>query len=1714
MARRLIDPVNPSPTASSTLIRHSRRVGALLTSIAALLPRAQAADAIKTWDAGAAGNNNFFNTNNWNPNGTPTFTGNTDAIVFDGLQAAGNPTITLNITGGLTSYQVKSFTFGSDPVNNPYEFAYTFNGPQSLILGDDTTGTAQANTGLLTNNSTGTQTFNLASNASTTHPFQIAFNFGGINAAVGNFVFGASTKIDIGNQSSAAGRDVVITGAGNTTINGVLLGLGDDTTAGGALTKTGTGTLFLNGDSTAWNGRITITGGTVQVNKTNSLGTAIGRTTISGGVADGRLAVTGGINLSEHLFLGGRTSSAPHIVNVSGSNTLITGPITLDEGGAEYGFQSNGGNLQVLSPITYGTANGATTLHLSGTGNGNIASNLPAQAVSIAKTGTGTWTLSGAANAHTDTTTVNEGRLNIPTTQTGGGAITVNDGGTLGVSISGAGQTLTTSSLAIGSATGSTLAFDLGTFGNPTVPVIAAGALIVNGVNTIALKAGGLGLGHFPLIDYDGTIGGAGFAGLALGTLPARVTAVLENDEAASRVRLNVTAFDVPKWTGASGNDWDIDDGSATGTANWREALSDNVTRYLQGGGGTDSVLFDDTPAVPTTVNLTTLLTPASITVSASSNAFTFAGPGLLGGSTGLLKQGTSTLTLLNTGGNNYTGTTTIAAGAIQLGDGATPGAGQLGTGSIVNHGALIVNRPDALTIASDVSGAGALQKQGAGTLTLSGNNSGYTGTAAVTEGTLRLGSVNALSAATSVIVSEGAALDVNGRATGANTAVALAGSGPASAGALVNSGAGGAGFGVRVAAFTADVVLGGSGRFDIGGASGVLDAGGHQLTKVGTNTVFLGGLGETRLGNIVINAGRLSFSGNTTFGDQAGSVTLNNAELGFEDSTAPATKPIVFNGGRIVFPNGDANHISAPITLLDVDPSTQAPVVTAFQGTATLTVSGAISGPGSLSKTNSGALILTGNNTYTGVTSITGGVLRANDGTTLPANAVLISGGVLESGVNIARPLGVDPGQLSLGAGNGGFSAAGANITVDLSGTGAGTNFTIPWGAGPDFQPGNFILNQDTASHVLTFTNNLDFNGSSRVINVNGSTSILTGSLIGEGVGFTKGGAGTLILNAANAYTAGTTLSAGTLRLGHAQALGELPAPLTVNSATLDLNGFDQTFSSLTGNTNGIITDTSVAPGATKVTVASAQGASTYTGAILEGANGRVLAFEKAGPGTLIFNKANAHTYSGGTVISDGRLEVRSNNAQVLPLGTSVTFTDTATLASVNNTTENNASLALGALQFSAGEGTVESHRLNAGALSITTTFAAAPVRGRGATGRFTLVNATDPSIFKITLATAPVTGHSLNGGIFFGDADFAAYDAGGFVRPLNYATDANALDVVLAADQSAFGAVAGKDVHVSGGAFAITAQTSESIRTLKVSDSRAIGLDAGATLTVQSGGLLVSGGSVSISGGAGITTGGAGDLVARVAGISDTLILNTSILASTTGGLTKAGAGALILNGEHAFTGGIFVNGGALVLGHGGSILSAGAVTVRRGAALIVDGSLSGATRLDVLNGGALGGSGTVTAASFTLEEGASLDPFGELTFALGASETLNIAAAGFGALRFDLGSISDRIALASGTLALGGSLSLSDFAFTDAGGFGPGSYVLFDTDADILGTLTGNTGTVLGHEAFLAFANGANGRDDLILTVIPEPSSALLLLAGLALTATARRRSTRRS
>lgn len=108
---------------------------------------------------------------------------------------------------------------------------------------------------------------------------------------------------------------------------------------------------------------------------------------------------------------------------------------------------------------------------------------------------------------------------------------------------------------------------------------------------------------------------------------------------------------------------------------------------------------------------------------------------GSLSGTGSLTKSGANTLTV--TGTLTHTGGTTISGGMLQIGDGGT--AGSINGGPVSNAGTIRFNRSDASSCDASISG-GSFSKLGAGTLTLSGNNSFGSGTLTLGGGTANTG--------------------------------------------------------------------------------------------------------------------------------------------------------------------------------------------------------------------------------------------------------------------------------------------------------------------------------------------------------------------------------------------------------------------------------------------------------------------------------------------------------------------------------------------------------------------------------------------------------------------------------------------------------------------------------------------------------------------------------------------------------------------------------------------------------------------------------------------------------------------------------------------------------------------------------------------------------------------------------------------------------------
>jgi len=150
-------------------------------------------------------------------------------------------------------------------------------------------------------------------------------------------------------------------------------------------------------------------------------------------------------------------------------------------------------------------------------------------------------------------------------------------------------------------------------------------------------------------------------------------------------------------------------------------------------------------------------------------------------------------------------------------------------------------------------------------------------------------------------------------------------------------------------------------------------------------------------------------------------------------------------------------------------------------------------------------------------------------------------------------------------------------------------------------------------------------------------------------------------------------------------------------------------------------------------------------------------------------------------------------------------------------------------------------------------------------------------------------------------------------------------------------------------------------------------------------------------------------------------------------------------------------------------GSNTYAGATAVAEGT-LLVTGIHIGGGDYTVSSNATLGGNGTIDLGalngSVTLEAGGNLSPgtntgdTGAFTFSLGAGMLDVSAIAGTGGLRFDLDTIANSDKVVVGSTLDVGTLDFADFSFTALGGFGPGTYTLFDA-----GSITGSVGTANG-------------------------------------------------
>jgi autotransporter-associated beta strand protein len=591
----------------------------------------------------------------------------------------------------------------------------------------------------------------------------------------------------------------------------------------------------------------------------------------------------------------------------------------------------------------------------------------------------------------------------------------------------------------------------------------------------------------------------------------------------------------------------------------------------------------------------------------------------IIGTTTGTLtKDGAGTAML--TAASTYSGGTLISEGTLQIDSGGA--AGSIG-GAITNNATLLYNRSGTLTQATVISGTGALNKAGTGTLTLSGANS-YAGLTTISNGAIRVSNATALGTAdVGTVVASGGALELTGSLTIGAEALSLAGTGISGGGALRNissdniyggaitlagateiasdasrltltGGITGAGQALTVDG-SGDVTISTTG-INTGSAGSLAKTGGGGLTLAaggdytGATTIGTGGeivaahanaLGTTAAGTTVSSGGALWLSNNITIGAEA----LSLAGTGV--SSTGALRNISGNnalGGAITLA-GATTIQSAPGTSLSLSGGiTGTGLALTINDTGNTTISGTginTSTGGALTKDQSGVLTILASSDYTGGTTLSAGTIRVGNNSALGTGAVTTSGGaILASDSSTARAL--------------------AN------------NFTIN---------GSTTFGEaTTGTGDLALNGALALGGAGRTITVNNGLTTVNGVISGtSGNALTKSGTGTLLLNAANTYSGATTISAGTLALGTAGSIAS--STITVNS-TLDL----------TAKTSGYaLGSTATLAGTGTVTTASEQTLSVGGGATIRPATASTSGTLNVSG--LTFGSTGAYAFSIGNV-------------------------------------------------------------------------------------------------------------------------------------------------------------------------------------------------------------------------------------------------------------------------------------------------------------------------------------------------------------------------------------------------------------------------------------------------------------------------------------------------
>ena len=436
-------------------------------------------------------------------------------------------------------------------------------------------------------------------------------------------------------------------------------------------------------------------------------------------------------------------------------------------------------------------------------------------------------------------------------------------------------------------------------------------------------------------------------------------------------------------------------------------------------------------------------------------------------------------------------------------------------------------------------------------------------------------------------------------------------------------------------------------------------------------NLVFGGTTQTTNTNNIgTITLGTMSFTNDGSAGKTT-AFTLSGSTLTLSDGTIITSATTA--GGAITDTIGNA------LTLTGSN--------TASLGSGhNLTVSGNITGAGSLTKTGDGGLYLTGSNSQSGATYITAGNVRtgAGGGSTGSNNYAFGTGDVVVSGSGTLtiRNDSTVANNLTLGGVGwavsnaslfGSFASSGATAVVSGSISLSSDTAISTWGStGVTGSKLSLTGPINLGSRRLTFTQTVTDTTARTWIEVGGAIAG-TGSVIVDGTA-------NVYLNGANSYSGGTTIQTGTVHVGNATALGTGSA--TLNAGVLNLNGQSLTIGALSGSSGALIT--SLVSGSASITSNTAA-QTTYAGRITDGAG--VVSLTKEGSGSLFLTGSNSQT--GTTYVTGGNLRTGSGGTSTdsnnFALGTGdVVVSGSGTLTVRNNSTVAN-NMTIGGVGFTA---------------------------------------------------------------------------------------------------------------------------------------------------------------------------------------------------------------------------------------------------------------------------------------------------------------------------------------------------------------------------------------------------------------------------------------------